>query len=145
MARPRISDEERRSECFTIRLAPDERLALLAEAGRLRMSPTELARQRVLKGRVVVREHRQQDPRLVFQLGKIGVNLNQIARALNERQSVNPALINAAIEDLRPVIARLMLDPDAGDGVSVDEPTPARPHSTPRGPASGKAPPGGSG
>lgn len=145
MARPRKDDDQRRSEYFTIRLTPDERLALLAEAGRLRMSPTELARQRVLKGRVVVREHRQQDPRLVFQLGKIGVNLNQIARALNERQNVNPAVINAAIGELRPVIARLMLHPDAGDGISVDEPAPARPHSAPRGPASGKGPPGGSG
>ncbi len=126
MARPRISDEERRSECFTVRLAPAERLALQAEAARLRMSPTELARQRVLRGRVVVREHRQLDPRLVFELGKIGVNLNQIARALNSQQQVNPAVIHAAIAELRPVIASLMLDNEA-ERDEEGEPQPSRP------------------
>ena len=89
MARPPKDDTERRSQCFAIRLTPSERLSLIAEAERLAISPTELARKRITRGRIVVQEHRQQDPRLVFQLSKIGVNLNQIARALNSRSGVS--------------------------------------------------------
>jgi hypothetical protein len=110
MARPRAPDTDRRSECFAIRLTPGECIALQDEAERLSMTPTELARQRLTKGRVVVHEHRQLAPRQVFELGRIGVNLNQIARALNARQNVNPATIQSAIEELKPLIASLMLD-----------------------------------
>ncbi|MEA3043150.1 MAG: hypothetical protein QOH47_988 [Sphingomonadales bacterium] len=129
MARPRKDDDARRSECFAIRLTPAERLALIAEAGRLSMSPTELARQRLLKARVVVREHRQLDPRQVFELGKIGVNLNQIARALNSGQNINPAAIEGAIAELKPLIASLILgdSPEGVDGAGPRRPgTPAR-------------------
>ncbi len=131
MARPRISDDERRSECFTIRVSPAERLALQAEAARLRMSPTELARARVLKGHVVVREHRQPDPRLIFELNKIGVNLNQIARALNSQQNVNPAVIEGTVAALQPVLAGLLLDRRPA-GNLADEPAPLRPGTGPQ-------------
>jgi hypothetical protein len=114
MARPKTSDDERRSEFLVLRLTPAERLALIAEAERLSMTLTELARQRITRGRVVVREHRQLDPRQVFELGKIGVNLNQIARALNARQNINPATIEAAIGELNELIA-VILQP--GDGL----------------------------
>ena len=144
MARPRKDDDERRSDCFTIRLTPAERLALSAEAARLRLSPTELARQRLIRGRVVVRQHRQPDPRLVFELGKIGVNLNQIARALNSDQKLNPATIEAALDELRPVIARLMLE-DAQAGALPDDPAPTRPGTAPNSPLRNKPRAGGSG
>ena len=116
MARPRCSEGERRSECFAIRLTPAERLSLLDEAERLAISPTELARQRLTRGRVVVHEHRQLDPRQVFELGRIGVNLNQIARALNSRQNINPATIEAAIKELKQLIASVLLDGRLGGG-----------------------------
>lgn len=114
MARPRSSEDERRSECFAIRLTPGERLALTHEAERLSISPTELARQRLTKGRVVVHEHRQLAPRQVFELGRIGINLNQIARALNSRQNINPATIESAIDELKKLIASLLLDGAGG-------------------------------
>jgi hypothetical protein len=119
MARPRSSEVERRSECFAIRLTPAERLSLLDEAERLSISPTELARQRLITGRVVVHEHRQLAPRQVFELGRIGVNLNQIARALNSRQNINPATIEGAIDELKRLIASLMLD---GGTLPADDP-----------------------
>jgi hypothetical protein len=112
MARPHKDDEERRSECLTIRLTPAERLALLAEAERLSITPTSLARQRLIRGRVVVHEHRRLDPRQVFELGRIGVNLNQIARALNSQQHLNPAVIESALGELRRLIGEI-LRPDA--------------------------------
>ncbi|MEA3000852.1 MAG: hypothetical protein QOK17_2685 [Sphingomonadales bacterium] len=108
MARPRGSEDERRSECFAIRLTPGERIALQAEAERLSISPTSLARQRLLSGRVVVHEHRRLDARQAFELGRIGVNLNQIARALNSGQNLNPATIDAALAELRQVIASIL-------------------------------------
>lgn len=118
MARPRSSETERRSECFAIRLTPGERIALIAEAERLAISPTSLARQRLLRGRVVVQEHRRLDPRQVFELGRIGVNLNQIARALNSGQSINPATIEAALAELRQLLAGILsARAEAGPGV----------------------------
>jgi len=127
MARPRAPEEERRSECFAIRLTPAERLALQEEAERLSLSPTSLARQRLLRGRVVVQEHRRLDPRQVFELGRIGVNLNQIARALNSGQNINPAAIEAALAELRSLLAQIVRPsgdapaggPEAGTGGSV--------------------------
>lgn len=143
MARPRIGDNERRSELLVLRLTPAERLALVAEAERLSMTLTELARTRVVKGRVVVREHRQLAPRQVFELGKIGVNLNQIARALNERQNLNPATIESAIHELKTLIASLL--PGAPGGPPEDgEPVPRRPQTGPRRDANNPRP-GGSG
>ncbi len=129
MARPRAPEEERRSECFAIRLTPAERLALQEEAERLSLSPTSLARQRLLRGRVVVQEHRQLDPRQVFELGRIGVNLNQIARALNSGQNINPAAIEAALAELRTLLAQIVRPggdapagvPEAGTGEFVSE------------------------
>jgi hypothetical protein len=108
MARPRGSEDERRSECFAIRLTPAERLALQDEAERLSISPTSLARQRLLSGRVVVHEHRRLDPRQAFELGRIGVNLNQIARALNSGQRLNPAAIEAALAELGELLAEIV-------------------------------------
>lgn len=132
MARPRKNDEERRSECFAIRLTPDERLSLIAEAERLEITPTELARQRLIKGRVVVHEHRKLDPRQAFELGRIGVNLNQIARALNSGQNLNPATIDGAIGEVRELIATLLrpenVTPKTG---GLAEPAPARPTAAP--------------
>ncbi len=129
MARPRAPEEERRSECFAIRLTPAERLALQEEAERLSLSPTSLARQRLLRGRVVVQEHRRLDPRQVFELGRIGVNLNQIARALNSGQNINPAAIEAALAELRTLLAQIVRPsgdapaggPEAGTGGRVGE------------------------
>jgi hypothetical protein len=115
MARPRSSEDERRSECFAIRLTPAERLSLLDEAERLSISPTELARQRLTRGRVVVHEHRKLGPRQVFELGRIGVNLNQIARALNSRQNIKPATIEGVLAELRQLIASLLSGAPTGD------------------------------
>jgi hypothetical protein len=141
MARPRTSDDERRSEFLVLRLTPAERLTLVAEAERLSLTLTELCRQRVVKGRVVVHEHRQLAQRHIFELGKIGVNLNQIARALNERQNLNPATIESAIDELKTLIAGLLIgDPGAragGPGSSPEnsEPAPRRPETRPGGDA----------
>jgi hypothetical protein len=146
MARPRKDDEIRRSAYFAVRLTPAEREALFAEAGRLAISPTELARQRLTRGRVLVQEHPQLDPRQVFELGKIGVNLNQIARALNSRQNINPATIEAGIDELKALIAAILRPgeplPISGDGGAdagpdiTGEPAPTRPKTRPRGGAS---------
>jgi hypothetical protein len=143
MARPRRPEDERRSECFAIRLTPGERIALQDEAERLSLSPTSLARQRLLRGRVVVQEHRRLDPRQAFELGRIGINLNQIARALNSGQNINPAAIEGALAELRGLLADIVrpgaeaaespATPDAplpenGDGADL---APTRPGAAP--------------
>jgi hypothetical protein len=127
MARPRKDDEERRCEFLTVRLTPAERLSLIAEAERLCLSLAELARQRLTKGRVVVQQHRKLDPQQAFELGRIGVNLNQIARALNSQQRLNPATVQGSIDELKELIADLMLE---GQSVVLGDSSPA-PESEP--------------
>jgi hypothetical protein len=142
MARPRRSDDERRSECLTIRLTPAERLALLAEAEQLSITPTSLARQRLIRGRLVVHEHRRLDPRQVFELGRIGVNLNQIARALNSGQHLNPATIEGVLAELKRLIGEILrpeadiphsgdCDPPNNAAAESANPAPRRPERPP--------------
>lgn len=114
MARPRTPEDERRSECFAIRLTPAERLALQEEAEGLSLTPTELARQRLVEGRVLVREHRQLPPRHVLALGRIGTNLNQIARSLNSLEDVTSSEIDDALRDLRRLLASIIEGADDG-------------------------------
>ncbi len=125
MARPRVSEDDRRSECFAIRLTPNERIALQTEAERLALTPTELARQKLVEGRVVVRGHRQLSPQHVFTLGRIGVNLNQIARTLNSGRAMASGEIDEVLRELRQILAAIIGEggPSGGDPAAGGGPT----------------------
>ena len=81
MARPKKDRHERRNERFNLRYTVAEIEYLKQQADRAGMGPHEYARRRTLGANVVSPSSRRADPALISELNRIGVNLNQLARA----------------------------------------------------------------
>ncbi len=95
-----------RSKHLTVRLAADERAAIEAAADRAGLTAGSYARQAMLGApapRQVRRPpvERKELARLLGELGKIGGNLNQLARAANSGILVYGNEIDAALGELR--------------------------------------------
>jgi len=102
-----------RNQHLTIRLAPDERLAVDAAAEEAGLAPGSYVRQRLLGGeppRPVRRgpADRRELAKLLGQLGRIGGNLNQLAKAANTGVLVYTNEIDAALAELRQTRAAIM-------------------------------------
>jgi len=82
MARPTKHEHEKRQERFNLRLTLAEIEHLRAQAQAAGLPPHEYARRRVL-GYQVSPAPRQADAQLVSEINRIGVNVNQLARAHN--------------------------------------------------------------
>ena len=121
MPRPKKQLQEARSVVFGLRLTADERVAFEAAAAALGVSPTDYARAAVLGGRVDAAPA----PRSpswppsggtpsdapagiahIVALNRVGVNLNQIARALN----TNTGFVPAELEDALQRVSNLLDD-----------------------------------
>jgi len=84
MARPRKLVHEKRDRRFNLRLTPAELAHLHLQAQRAGLNPHEYARRRALGHALVVNGGAQKaDPALVSELNRVGVNVNQLARATN--------------------------------------------------------------
>ncbi len=85
--------EPKRSVLIGTRVTPEERIALLRKSVKLDLSLSGYLREQGLKGRVVVAEPANDVPlEVIFQLKKIGTNLNQIAHAMNSGFEPPPEL-----------------------------------------------------
>jgi hypothetical protein len=82
MARPTKQSHEKRQERFNLRLTVAEIEHLRAQALAAGLAPHEYARRRVL-GFQVSPAPRQADAALVSEINRVGVNVNQLARAQN--------------------------------------------------------------
>ena len=104
MARPKKARADARGLVFGVRLTPDERATLEARAAALGVTVTDYARAAVLGGRVEgakplsfegspsgAPETPPAGVAHIVALNRVGVNLNQIARALNSGLGVVPA------------------------------------------------------
>jgi len=107
MARPEKQDGEKRSETARFRLTLAEREWLREQAGRAGLSETEFMRRRVLGRPIPPAPSRSSDPALVSELNRIGVNVNQLARATH-RGSDFVRYWNAVGEELRNVLGKVM-------------------------------------
>lgn len=90
MARPTRGDESR-SEIITVRVTRAERVRLEQRAAAAGLSASALAAQLLAKGQVTVQTKPRTAalaPELTAEFKRIGVNINQIARALNARKAV---------------------------------------------------------
>ncbi|MEO4045366.1 plasmid mobilization relaxosome protein MobC, partial [Hoeflea sp. CAU 1731] len=90
MARPRKQEHEKRSA----RLGPfdvteAERAYVEDQASAAGVSLAEYGRQRILTGKVAL-PRSPVDASLLTELNRVGVNLNQIARALNRGRDEDP-------------------------------------------------------
>ncbi|MEZ5896970.1 MAG: MobC family plasmid mobilization relaxosome protein [Parvularculaceae bacterium] len=112
MGRPKKQLHEKRSQRFNIRYSPAEMRHIRLQAHKAGLEPHEYARRRTL-GHIVVTQTTtgRTDPALINELNRIGVNLNQIARAANMGREVEEDW-SALIIELRRVLALVM----ASDG-----------------------------
>lgn len=112
MARPRKQPHEKRDRRFNLRLTSAELSHLCLQAERAGLHPHEYIRRRVLGHAVVASSPvRKADPALISELNRIGVNLNQLAKATNMGRRF------AGIwSDLAAELRRVLVTVAAGDG-----------------------------
>ena len=91
MGRPKLSETALRRHAVIVRLNDGEHEELRRQAGKARLRVPEFIRQRVLERRLQIGSPRQLGVAEFRELNRIGVNLNQIARALNQRREVSDA------------------------------------------------------
>lgn len=105
MGRPRKPETEHRSERVAFRLSPDE-LSMLETAAKQTGLPLSVyARQIALRGRVSVRQGKGFTPEAFTALQRVGVNLNQIAHALNQGRDCDHATLNRTLAQLNDLLA----------------------------------------
>lgn len=83
MARPRKQAEQKRSRVIAFRVTDEEYDRVQIKAGTARLEVGDFARLAALNRPVVVNQNATPDIEAVDQLRRLGVNFNQIARALN--------------------------------------------------------------
>ena len=81
MARPRKQDREKRNEVARFRVTLAEREYIRAQAQAAGLLEAEYLRRRALGYAVPPARPGRSDPALVSELNRIGVNVNQLARA----------------------------------------------------------------
>lgn len=82
MARPKKEQHERRTASVRADLTEAEKVFVQQQAARAGLSEAEYLRRRVLGAPVLAAAAaRRADPALVSELNRIGVNVNQLARA----------------------------------------------------------------
>lgn len=110
MARPKKAPTDRRSEHLSLRLSPVELARLQDKADQSRQTVTSFVRAAAMGKSVTVRQEQAGDFELRQELRRIGVNLNQIAKALNARQQALPVSLVDTCEKLDALFDRMMAD-----------------------------------
>ena len=101
MARPRLDEEERRARTVGVRVTAAEAAELRERAQTAGLSMGAYLRRRALGQRVRIAAE-------LRELNRIGVNLNQMARALNSRAVSSPVETQAAVERVGELVAKLL-------------------------------------
>ena len=105
MARPRLGEEERRTRTVGVRVTEAEELRERAQAARLSMGA--YLRRWVPGQRVRIVADRRLGAAELRELNRIGVNLNQMARAMNSGAAAPPET-REAVERVGELVARLL-------------------------------------
>ena len=106
MARPRLGEEERRTRTVGVRVTEAEAEELRERAQAARLSMGAYLRRRGL-GQWVRTTERRLGAAELRELNRIGVNLNQMARAMNSGAAA-PAGTREAVEQVSEMVARLL-------------------------------------
>ena len=72
----------------SIRFTPDEFAKVEIERARTNLDFTNFCKSAILKKRVKTKDEENFNRDLIYQLNKIGININQIARAVNQKDRV---------------------------------------------------------
>lgn len=104
--RPRKAAAEKRTRRVIFRVSEEEWRAINATADMAGLSVSDYGRAMVLTGRVIAPPPRHEVLNRA-DFGRVGSNLNQIARHLNAGRAVDADAIAAAIADWREIAAGL--------------------------------------
>ena len=104
MPRRSLEASQRRSAHLRVRLTLAEEARLHELANRSGMSFADFTRRRVLDGKVTVQRTRRLAPEALAEVRKIGINVNQIARRMNQEVRVWPG----QVQEVRGQLARLL-------------------------------------
>ncbi|WP_420614778.1 MobC family plasmid mobilization relaxosome protein [Candidatus Palauibacter sp.] len=107
MARPRKPEAERRSRTIGVRVTTAEAAEIAERAGAARMTTGGYMRRRALGQPVREAVVHRLGVRERVELRRIGVNLNQIARALNSGASAPPGTLET-VERVRKLTSDLL-------------------------------------
>lgn len=109
MPRPKKHPDELRTERLSgVRLTPAERQHVEATAAAAGVDLTEFCRLAILGQRIAAKRSRPVD-RALAELNRAGVNLNQIARAVNEGRGL-PRDFPEVLAELRAAIEKVAAD-----------------------------------
>ncbi|WP_299855395.1 plasmid mobilization relaxosome protein MobC [uncultured Roseobacter sp.] len=100
MARPKIDPAKKRTEGVRVPLSPVELAQLNAKADAGETNVTAFVRAAALGKSVTVQKSTAPDFATRDELRRIGVNLNQIAKAMNAQKTVAPSELSAVCEKL---------------------------------------------
>lgn len=100
MARPKIDPAKKRTEGVRVPLSPVELAQLKAKADDGKTNVTAFVRAAALGKPVTVQKSTAVDFETRAELRRIGVNLNQIAKAMNAQKTVPPSALIAACDKL---------------------------------------------
>lgn len=110
IGRPRKSPEDKHTKTVRVPLRPSDFARLQEKADKAETTITDFVRASALGQKFTVIQSDAPDFDTIEQLRRIGVNLNQIAKRLNERKSVAPDRLESTLADLQTLLARWMFD-----------------------------------
>ena len=108
MARPRLGESERRRRTIGVRVTEAEEAEPRERAQAACLSMGAYLRRRALGQRVRMAAELRLGPAELRELNRIGVNLNQMARALNSGGVSSPAETQEAAERVGELVAKLL-------------------------------------
>ena len=108
MARPRLGESERRTRTIGVRVTEAEETELRERAQAARLSMGAYLRRRALGQRVWSAVERRLGAAEMRELNRIGVNLNQMARALNSGAVSSSAETQEVVERAGELVAKLL-------------------------------------
>lgn len=119
------SETRQTTKLMTFRLTPEDHAAIVAAAADRGVGPTTFARQAAFRAAGLGRpayERRGPNPvaalmaRAIGELGRIGSNMNQIARVANARGNADLDRFDQAVAELRAFRADILAAGEAADG-----------------------------
>jgi hypothetical protein len=110
MARPKKTQEERLTKRVKFDLTPTDYAQALKDSQKAGMTLTAYARQLFLHGKVVIHKKRQLDHETFNELRRVGVNLNQLTRAVNQSGNIPDSRLSNICLRLEDVLSKTIYD-----------------------------------
>jgi len=113
MARPQKGGDDKRELIVRFRLTAAEKKQISVNAASVGMTTSDYIRNRILGSQPHIKKatpERADMIRMLGHLGKIGSNINQVARALNRKgddSSISPELIAYTLQEVKTLAAHI--------------------------------------